>query len=49
MILLLCLLIPFVIVIGTVAGVTLPLIISYHKNAYEEVDIVERTDEYVVP
>ncbi len=48
-ILLLLLLIPFVIVIGTVAGVTLPLIISYHNNAYEKVDIVERSDEYVVP
>ncbi len=48
-ILALLLLIPFVIVIGTVAGVALPLIISYHNNAYEEVDIVERTDEYVMP
>lgn len=48
-ILALLLLIPFVLVIGTVAGVALPLIISYHNNAYEEVDIVERTDEYVVP
>ena len=47
--LVLLLLIPLVLVIGTVAGVTLPLIISYHNNAYEEVDIVERTDEYVVP
>ncbi len=45
----LLLLIPFVLVIGTIAGVTLPLIISYHNNAYEEVDIVERTDEYVMP
>ena len=48
-ILALLLLIPFVIVIGTVAGVTLPLIISYHNNAYEDVDIVERSDDYVVP
>ncbi|MBQ3006109.1 MAG: LCP family protein [Clostridia bacterium] len=46
---LLLLLIPLVLVFGTVAGVTLPLIISYHNNAYEEVDIVERSDEYVVP
>lgn len=48
-ILLLCLLIPLFIIVGTVAGITLPLIISYHSNAYEEVDIVERTDEYVIP
>ena len=48
-ILVLLLLIPFVLVIGTFAGIALPLIISYNNNAYEEVDIVERTDEYVVP
>ena len=36
-------------IIGTVAGIALPLIISYNNNAYEEVDIVERSDEYVVP
>ncbi len=49
LIILLCLLIPFVLVIGTVAGVMLPLIISYNKNAYHEVEIVERSDEYVMP
>ncbi len=43
------LLIPFVLIIGTVAGIALPLIISYNNNAYEDVDIVERSDEYVVP
>ena len=48
-ILALLVLIPFVIVIGTVAGVALPLIISYNNNAYEKVDIVDRTGEYVVP
>ena len=48
-ILILCLLIPFVLIVGTAVGVTLPLIISYNNNAYEEVDIVERTDEYVMP
>lgn len=48
-ILVLLLLIPFVLIIGTVAGIALPLIISYNNNAYEEVDIVERSDEYVVP
>ena len=48
-IILLCLLIPFVLVIGTLAGVTLPLIISYHNNAYEKGEIVERSDEYVMP
>ena len=45
----LLILIPLVLVIGTFAGIALPLIISYNNNAYEEVDIVERTDEYVVP
>lgn len=45
----LCILIPLVLIVGTVAGVTIPLIISYHNNAYEKVDIVERSDEYVMP
>lgn len=49
LIILLCLLIPFVLVAGTVAGVLLPLIVSYNKNAYHEVEIVERSDEYVMP
>ncbi|MBO5859949.1 MAG: LCP family protein [Clostridia bacterium] len=49
LVILLCLLIPFVLVIGTLAGVFLPIIISYNKNAYQEVDIVERSDEYVMP
>ncbi len=48
-ILALLLLIPFVLIIGTVAGVALPLIISYNNNAYEDVEIVERSDEYVIP
>ena len=48
-ILLLCLLIPFILIIGTFLGTTLPLVISYNNNAYEEVDIVERSDEYVMP
>lgn len=48
-VILLCLLIPFVLVTGTIAGVFLPLIISYNKNAYHEVDIVERSEEYVMP
>ena len=48
-ILLIILMILLVLVIGTFAGIALPLIISYNNNAYEEVDIVERTDEYVVP
>jgi len=43
------LLIPFALIIGTFAGIALPLIISYNNNAYEEVDIVERSDEYVMP
>lgn len=45
----LCLLIPFVLIIGTATGVFLPLIISYNKNAYHEVDIVDRSHEYVEP
>ncbi len=48
-IILLCLLIPFALIIGTVAGVMLPLVISYHNNAYEKGEIVERSDEYVMP
>ena len=48
-ILALLLLIPLAIIGGTIAGVALPLVISYNNNAYEEVDIVERIDEYVVP
>ncbi len=43
------LLILLALVIGTVAGILFPLVISYNNNAYEEVDIVERSDEYVVP
>ena len=46
---LICLLIFLVIIVGTLAGIALPLIISYNQNAYEEVDIVERSDEYVEP
>ena len=42
-------LIPIVIVIGAIAGITLPIIISYNNNAYEKAEIVERTGEYVVP
>ena len=45
----LLLLIPFVLIVGTLAGVALPLIFSYNNNAYEDVDIVERSEEYVVP
>ena len=45
----LLLLIPLVLIIGTAAGVTLPLIISYNNNSYEKADIVERSDEYVIP
>lgn len=48
-ILALLLLIPFVLIIGTLAGITLPLIISYNNNAYEKAEIVDRTGEYVIP
>lgn len=44
-----CLLIPMILVVGTFAGVTMPLIISYNSNAYEDVEIVERSNEYVMP
>lgn len=36
-------------VIAVVSALALPLIISYHKNAYARADIVERSDEYVAP
>lgn len=48
-IILICLIIPIVLVIGTAAGVLMPLIISYNQNAYEKVDIVERSDVYIEP
>lgn len=48
-VLLLCLLIPFALILGTAAGIFVPLIISYNQNAYEEVDIVERSDVYIEP
>lgn len=48
-IIVICLLVPFVLIVGTLAGVTLPLIFSYNNNAYEDVDIVERSDKYIVP
>lgn len=43
------LLIPLVLIVGTAAGVVLPLVISYNNNAYEKAEIVERSDEYVRP
>ncbi len=42
-------LIPLFIVVGAIAGVTLPVIVSYNSNAYEKADIVERSGEYVIP
>lgn len=42
-------LIPLFIVVGAIAGVTLPVIISYNSNTYEKADIVERSGEYVIP
>ncbi len=48
-ILIICLLIPIILVIGTFIGIAAPLILSYNNNAYEKVDIVERTHEYVEP
>ena len=48
-IIIICLLVPIILVIGTFAGVTLPLIISYNQNAYEDIEIVDRTHAYVMP
>lgn len=48
-IIIVCLLVVFFLVVGTFAGIFLPLIISYNSNAYEKVDIVERTGEYIQP
>ncbi len=45
----LCVVLPVVIIAAGIAGVTLPLILSYNKNAYTEVPIVERSEEYVQP
>lgn len=48
-IIVICLLIPMILVIATFAGVTLPLIVSYNNNAYENIEIVDRSNEYVMP
>ncbi len=48
-IIVICILIFLALIVGAVAGVTLPLIISYNSNAYEKAEIVERSDEYIVP
>ena len=48
-VILLCLLLPLLIVIGAVSGVFVALWTSYNKNAYIDVPIVERSDEYVEP
>ena len=44
-----CLLIPILVLAGTVLGTVMPLVISYQKNAYEKAEIVERSEEYVMP
>ena len=46
---LICLLMPFVLVFCTVAGVFFALMSSYNKNSYIEVPIVERPSPYVEP
>ena len=46
---LICLLMPFVLVFCTVAGVFFALMASYNKNSYIEVPIVERPSPYVEP
>lgn len=38
-----------VFVLVTVSALALPLVISYHKNAYAKSDIIERSSEFVVP
>lgn len=48
-IILICLLIPIVAGVGTLAGMILPLVKSYNDKAYVKADIVERSDEYVMP
>ena len=35
--------------VGTLAGMILPLVKSYNDKAYVKADIVERSDEYVMP
>lgn len=45
----LCILLPVVIVVGGIAGISLPLILSYNKNAYADVPVVERSETYVRP
>ncbi len=49
LIVLLCLIMPFVLIFGTVAGVFIALWVSYNKNAYIDVPIVERNEAYVEP
>lgn len=46
---LICLLMPFVLVFCTVAGVFFALMASYNKSSYIEVPIVERPSPYVEP
>lgn len=48
-IIIICLLIPVVAVAGTLAGLVLPLVKSYNEKAYVDAEIVERSDEYVMP
>lgn len=45
----LCLIIPIIVLAGVVLGTVMPLVISYQKNAYEKAEIVERSEEYVMP
>lgn len=45
----LCLIIPIIVLAGAVLGTVMPLVISYQKNAYEKAEIVERSEEYVMP
>ena len=49
LIIFLCILLPVVIVVGGIAGISLPLILSYNKNAYADVPVVERSETYVRP
>ena len=46
---LICFLILIIAVTGTLAGMILPLVKSYNEKAYVKADIVERSDEYVMP
>ncbi len=48
-IIILCLFIPIALAVAGFIGFTAPLIASYYNNAYEDKEIVERHEPYVMP